>query len=75
MPYSPLWAEPLGFAPLQPFGANPWQACVQPGNGHQSTPGLHGVAAPSTALSMGEPPTTQSAVPQTFQICGETYSF
>ena len=28
MPYSPLGAQPLGFAPLQPFGVYPWQAYV-----------------------------------------------
>ena len=26
--------QPLGFTPLQPFGAYPWQAYVQPGSGH-----------------------------------------
>ena len=31
MPYSPLGAQPLGFAPLQPLGAYTWQAYVQPG--------------------------------------------
>ena len=35
MPYSPLGSLPLGFAPLQPFGAYLWQAYVQPGDGHQ----------------------------------------
>ena len=39
--YSPMGAQPLGFAPWQPFGVYPWQAYVQPGDGHQSTPGLH----------------------------------
>ena len=32
MPYSPMGAQPLGFAPLQPFGVYPWQAYVQPGD-------------------------------------------
>ena len=32
------WATPLGFEPLQPFRAYPWQAYVQPGSGHQLTP-------------------------------------
>ena len=44
----------LGFVPLQPFGAYPWQAYVQPGDGHWvmvTTPGMHQVAAPSIALS------------------------
>ena len=49
----PWGAQMLGFAPLQPIGAYPWQAYVQPGNGHQPTPGMHRVAAPSTALSRG----------------------
>ena len=53
MPYSPMGPQPLGFAPLQPFGAYPWQAYVQPGNGHWPTPGMHRVAAPSTALNRG----------------------
>ena len=46
-------AQPLGFAPLQPFGAYPWQAYMQPSNGHWPTPGIHRVAAPSNALSGG----------------------
>ena len=54
MPYSPsMEAQPLGFAPLQPFGVYPWQAYVQPGDGHRPTPGMHRVAAPSTTLSRG----------------------
>ena len=53
MPYSPMGHQPLGFAPLQPLGIYPWQAYVQPGDGHQSTPGMHRVAAPSTTLSRG----------------------
>ena len=55
-------AQLFGFSLLQSFGAYPWQAYVQPGDGHQPTSGMHRVAAPSTALSRGEPPTTQSAV-------------
>ena len=43
----------IGFAPLQPLGVNPWQAYVQPCDGHQLTPGVHRVAAPSTTLSRG----------------------
>ena len=50
MPYSCMGAQPLGFAPLQPFGVYPWQAYVQPGDGHWSTPGMHRVAAPSATL-------------------------
>ena len=53
MPYPPLGAQPLGFAPLQPVGVYPWQAYVQPDDGHQPTPGMHRVAAPSTTLSRG----------------------
>ena len=57
--YSPVGAQPLGFAPLQPFGVYPWQAYVQPGDGHRSMPGMHRLAAPSTTLSRGEPSATQ----------------
>ena len=64
MPYSPMGAQPLGFAPLQPFRVYPWQAYVQPGDGHQSTPGLHWVAAPSATLGRVQPSATHSAVPQ-----------
>ena len=53
MPYSPMGAQPLGFAPLQPFGVYPWQAYMQPGDGHQSMPGMHRVAAPSPTLGRG----------------------
>ena len=53
MPYSPMQAQPLGFAPWQPFGVYPWQAYVQPGDGHQSTSGVHRVAAPSATLGRG----------------------
>ena len=75
MPYSPLVGHPLGLSPLQPFGAYPWQEYVQPGDGHQPTPGMHRVAAASTTLSMGEPTATQSAVPQSSLLYGWTYSF
>ena len=50
MPYSPMGAQLLGFAPLQPFGIYPWQAYVEPGDGHWSTPGIHRVAALSATL-------------------------
>ena len=53
LPYSPMGAKPLGFALLQSLGVFPWQAHVQPGDGHQPTPGMHRVAAPSTTLSRG----------------------
>ena len=66
MLYSPMGAQALGFAPLQPFGAYPWQAYVQPGSGHQPITGMHRVAALSTALSMGEPPATHSPVLKPF---------
>ena len=64
MPYSPTGAQPLRFAPGQSFGVYPWQAYVQPGGGHQSTPGLHQVAAPSATLGRMEPSGIHSAVPQ-----------
>ena len=53
IPYSPLRAQILGFAPLQPLGVYPWQAYVQPGDGHWPTAGMHKVAATSTTLSRG----------------------
>ena len=71
MPYSPMSAQPLGFAPLQPFGVYPWQAYVQPGDGHQSTPGMHRVAALSAILGRGESSATHSAVSQ---LIGGVYS-
>ena len=74
MLYSPMGAHPLGFAPLQPFGVYPWQAYVQPGDGHQFTPGMHRVAAPSVTLGRGEPSATQSAVPQPIHLYGGAYS-
>ena len=45
-----MGAQLLGFAPLQPIGVYPWQAYVQPGDGHWSTPGMHRVTDPSTTL-------------------------
>ena len=71
MLYSPMGAQLLGFAPLQPFGVYPWQASVQPGDGNQSTPGMHRMAAPSATLGRGDPSATHSAVPQPF---GGAYS-
>ena len=53
MPYSPLGAQPVGFAPLQSLGVYTWQAYVLPGNGHWPTPSMYRVAAPSTTLSGG----------------------
>ena len=58
-----MGAQPLGFAPLQPFGVYSWKAYVQPGDGHWSMPGMQRVAAPSATLSRGKPSATQSAVP------------
>ena len=75
MPYSPMGAQSLGFAPLQPFGAYPWQTYVQPGDGHWSSPGMQIVAASPTALSRGLPSATQSAVLQPFILYGGAYSF
>ena len=75
MPYSPLGAQLLGFAPLQPLGVYPWQAYVKPGDGHWATPGIHRVAASFTTLSRGEPYATQSAVPQPSHLYGGAYSF
>ena len=69
--YSPMGAQPLGFAPLQPFGVYPWQAYVQPGDGQRPTPGMHRVAAPTPTLGRVEPSATHSAVPQPI---GEVYS-
>ena len=43
---------------------------MQPSDGHQPTPGMHRVAAPSTMLSRGEPYATQSAVPQPSHLFG-----
>ena len=53
MPYPPLGAQLLGFAPLQPLGVYLWQANVPPGDGDQPTPGMDRVAATSTTLSGG----------------------
>ena len=74
MLYSPMGAHQLGFAPLQPFGVYPWQAYVQPDDGHWSTPGMHRVAAPSATLCRGEPSATHSAVPQPSHLFGGAYS-
>ena len=51
MSYLPMGAQPLGFVPLQPFGAYPWQAYMQPGDCHLPTLAMHRVVAPSTVLS------------------------
>ena len=75
MPYSPLGAKQLGFAPLQPLGLYLWQAYVQPGNGHWPTPGLHRVAVASTTLSRGSLLLLNLAVPQSSHLYGGAYSF
>ena len=49
---------------LATFRVYPWQAYVQPGDGHQSTPGMHRVAAPTATLGRVGPSATHSAVPQ-----------
>ena len=74
MSYSPVGAQPLGFALLQPFGVYPWHAHVQPGDGHWSMPGMHRVAVPSATLSRWEPSATQSPVPQPFHLYDGAYS-
>ena len=74
MLYSPMGAQLLGFAPLQPFRVYPWQAYVQPGDGHEFTTGMHRVAAPSATLSRGEPSATQLAFPQPSYLYGGAYS-
>ena len=48
---------------------------MQPGDGHQPTPGRHRIVAPSTAVSRREPSATQSAILQPFQLYGGAYSF
>ena len=75
IPYPPLGAQTFGFAPLQPLGVYPWQAYMQPGDGHQPTPGMYRVAAPSTTLSRVEPYAALSAVPQPSHLYGGAYSF
>ena len=64
MPYSPTGAQPLGFAPLEPFGVYLWQVYVQPGDGHWSMPGMHRVTAPSATLSRGSLLLLKSAIAQ-----------
>ena len=66
-----MGAQLLRFAPWQPFGVYPWQAYVQPGDGHRFTPGLHRVTAPSATLCRVEHSATHSAVPQSI---GGVYS-
>ena len=53
LPCSLIVAHPLGFATLQPFRVYPWQAYVTFGNGLRFTHGVHWVASPPTALSLG----------------------
>ena len=47
---------------------------MQPGDGHQSMPGMHRVAAPSATLGRVEPSATHSAVPQPSHLYGRAYS-
>ena len=49
MSYLPMKAQLLEFAPLQLFGVYPWQAYVQPGDGHWFMPGM----PPSATLCRG----------------------
>ena len=56
VPCSPMGAQLLGFAPLQPYGVYPWQGYVLLGNGLWPMQVGHWVAAPSTALSKGSFP-------------------
>ena len=76
MPHSPLGPQPLGFVPLQPFGAYLCKAYVQPGDGHPPTPGtryaLSGCYLDN--LEQREPYATQSAVPQPSHLYGGAYS-
>ena len=60
-----------GAQPLQPFGAYPWQIYVHPGDGHWPSQGMHQVAAPSPALSRGEPSASHSSVLLLFQHYGQ----
>ena len=74
--HSPMGTQPLGFAPLQPFGVYPRQAYMQPGDGPQThTWYACRVTAPSTSLSRGEPSATQSAVPHPSHLYGGEYNF
>ena len=70
-----IWSSTVGVCTIAAFGAYPWQAYLQPGDGHWPTPGIHRVAAPSTTLSKEEPSITQSVVFQPFHIYGEAQSF
>ena len=49
-----MGAQPLGFAPSQPFRVYPWLPCVPPCAGLCSMPGVHRVITPSTPLSKVE---------------------
>ena len=48
----------------------PWQAYVQPDDGHWPTLGMHRGAAPSTSLGRGEHSATQSAITQPSHLYG-----
>ena len=75
LPCSPTGAQPLVFAPPQPFGAYSWKAYVSLGAGPWPMPGMHWIAAASTVLISRELHTTQRAVLQLFKQPGVTHSF
>ena len=70
VPCSPVEAQPLWLAIMQPYGVYPWQAHLLPGDGLQPTPGVQQVAFPSTASSKGLPYASHSAVSQPFHLYG-----
>ena len=53
LPCSLKGIQPLGFVTPQPFRVCPWKDYVLSGDGLWPTPGVHWVAAPSTASSRG----------------------
>ena len=48
-----LGCSTVGVCTITAPWSYPWQAYVQPGDGHWPTPGMHRVAGPSTILSRG----------------------
>ena len=74
MPYPPLelnhWV-----CTIASLGVYPWQAYVQPGDGHWPTPSMHRVAAPSTTLSRKRLMLLHLLVPQLSHLYGGAYSF
>ena len=67
---SPMRAQLLGFAPLQPFRITLWQACVPPGDGLWPTLRVQCVATPSTASSRGTSCYSFSCPPYLINIVG-----